>query len=93
MLSLPPWQRYKINNVLVSLLFPDGLSAAAQKKFFDKIIESDFNPLFSQGITGPDGENIKVEIFGQVSFLIVIVKCVCCFALLSYHHTHNRHWI
>jgi hypothetical protein len=38
-LSLPPWSRYKANNILISMLLPDGLSGNAYKKFFDKVIE------------------------------------------------------
>ena len=66
-LSLPPWLRYKVDNILISMLFPDGLSAHAQKKFFDKIIKEDFLPLFTEGVTDPIAGNIvKVEIFGTV---------------------------
>ena len=36
-LSLPPWLRFKADNVLISMLIPSTLSAAAQKKFFDKV--------------------------------------------------------
>ena len=64
-LSLPPWQRYKENNILISVLFQDGLSAKAQKKFFDKIIEVDFKPLFTEGVQDKWGDNIRVEIFGH----------------------------
>ena len=61
-LSHPPWLRYKQDNILISFLFPDGLSAKAQKKFFDKIIEDDLEPVFTQGIC--EG-TIQVEIFGH----------------------------
>ena len=63
-LSHPPWLRYKSDHILASFLLPDGLSAAQQKKFFDKIIELDYNPLFTEGITDPSGRVFKVEIFG-----------------------------
>ena len=65
MLSLPPWLRYKVDNILVNFLFPDGLSAEGQKKFFDKIIETDFNPLFKEGII-VDGDRVQVQIFATV---------------------------
>ena len=64
-LSLPPWLRYKQDNILISMLVQDGLSAEAQKKFFEKIIEVDFKPLFTEGVQSKCGNNIPVEIFGQ----------------------------
>ena len=45
----------------------DGLSAEAQKTFFDKMIEVDFKPLFAEGVSDPYGQRIRVEIFGQVN--------------------------
>ena len=62
-LSLPPWLRYKVNNILISVLIPEGLSAAAQKNFFDHIIAVDYNPLFTEGID-VDGIHYDVQIFG-----------------------------
>ena len=62
-LSLPPWLRYKVNNILVSVLIPDGLSAASQKNFFDHIIAVDYNPIFADGID-VDGIHYDVQIFG-----------------------------
>ena len=66
-LSLPPWKRYKADNILVNFVMQDGLSSEAQKKFFDKIIECEFNPLVREGIEGPDGR-VAVVIFGMVSY-------------------------
>lgn len=71
-LSLPPWVRYKANNILISMLLQDGLSSVHQKKFFDKVIDDDFLPLFTNGIKDSHGNTVKVEIFGQVC-----LKCVC----------------
>ena len=65
-LSQPPWERYKEDNIMICFLMQDGLSAEAQKKFFDKIIEVDFRPLFMEGVTDSHGNRIRVEIFGQV---------------------------
>ena len=64
-MSLPPWIRYKVDNMLISMLIPATLSAKAQKKYFDKVIELDFGPMAIEGIRGPDGP-VKVEVFGQV---------------------------
>lgn len=65
-LSLAPWLRYKADNILISMLFQDHMSGEEQKKFFDHIIEVDFKPLFTEGVKGPDGHMIPVEIFGHV---------------------------
>ena len=66
-LSLPPWERYKTKNILISMLLPDGLSGKQYKKFFDKVIETDYLPLFTEGIKDSLGNKVQVEIFGQVS--------------------------
>ena len=71
-LSLPPWSRYKANNILISMLLPDGLSGNAYKKFFDKVIEVDYLPLFQQGIKDSLGNKVQVEIFGTVSVLFIL---------------------
>ena len=72
-MSLPPWERYKEKNMLVSMLLPSELSAAAQKKYFDKIVEVDYNPMLLDGIQGYlDGEVIRVQIFLQVRFSFVL---------------------
>lgn len=89
-LSYPPWLRYKSNNILISMLFPDGLSAAEQKKFFDHVIEVDYKPLFTQGIQGIGGDRIKVEIFGQVSACIIVTVDLF---LPSFLLPACRHWI
>ena len=43
-----------------------------QKKYFDKVIEVDFNPLLTEGIITPFGDRIKVQIFGHV-------RCMCVY--------------
>ena len=63
-LSLPPWLRYKADNILINMLLPDGLSAEGAKKFFDKVIEVDFKPLFTEGFKTVGGHTARVEIFG-----------------------------
>ena len=66
-LSLPPWLRYKAENMLISMLIPEHLSAQEQKKFFDKVIEVEFNPLLREGFVGPEGRRLKVSILGSVT--------------------------
>lgn len=68
-LSLPPWLRYKENNILMSLLIPEHLSAPSQLKYFKRVIRDELNDLVRTGIRGPDG-NIKVLVFGQVGVCI-----------------------
>lgn len=80
-MSLPPWSRYKVDNILISMLLPDGLSSAAQKKFFDKVIEVDFLPLFSRGVKHSSGHNVRVEIFGQVCDCFTIYHYLCIISL------------
>ena len=63
-LSMPPWHRYKVDNILIGMLIPDGLSAAAQQNFFNKVIEVDLNPLYTDGFV-VDGKRYRVQIFGQ----------------------------
>ena len=76
-LSLPPWERYKEKNVLLSMLLPSELSAASQKKYFDKVVEVDYNPMLVHGIQGYlDEEILRVEIFLQVGFSFVLVSSV-----------------
>ena len=54
------------------MLLPDGLSGNAYKKFFDKVIEVDYLPLFQQGIKDSLGNKVQVEIFGTVSVLFIL---------------------
>jgi len=65
-LSLPPWLRYKADNILVSMLIPSELSATAQKKYFDKVVANDYNPMFEDGLINSFDETIRVQIFAQV---------------------------
>ena len=79
--SLPPWLRYKEDNILISMLFPDHLSPAAQKKFFDKVIAEDFNPMFAEGVAF-NGRTCKVEIFGHVSSVMILI-CMHAYLIAS----------
>lgn len=65
LLSLPPWLRYKANNMLMSLLIPETLSAQSQRKYFKRVIRDEFNVLVRTGISTPSG-NVKVKVFAQV---------------------------
>ena len=51
----------------MSLLIPETLSAASQRKYFKRVIHDELNVLVRTGLAGPDG-NIKVKVFAQVGF-------------------------
>lgn len=79
-LSLPPWLRYKVNNILMSVLIPESMTARSQRKFFRRMIKDEFNVLVRTGITTPWGK-MKVKVFAQVYRHS---------ALLDYmHHMHH----
>ena len=44
----------------------DGLSSEAQKKFFDKIVATDLEPLFTEGVKDSWGNKVRVEVFVTV---------------------------
>lgn len=68
LLSLPPWLRYKADNMFISMLIPSDLSPDAQRKYFEKVIECDLNPMMREGLDVPGIEYpVKVQIFAQVS--------------------------
>ena len=84
-LSLPPWLRYKEMNIQISMLLPDELSAAQQKKFFDKVIEVDYNPMYKEGITDAfTGDKIQVQMFGQTMDLKGREKLLSQISVQSY---------
>ena len=65
-LSLPPWLRYKADNMLISMLIPSNLSAAQQRKYFEKVVQDDLNPILTEGIECPcHGDPISVKVFGE----------------------------
>ena len=66
-LNLPPFLRYKADNMLTSMLIPSQLSAAAQSKYFEKVCVDDLNPLLERGIRpcATYGGTVKVKVFGQ----------------------------
>ena len=64
-LSLPPWMRYKVNNILISVLIPESMKARSQRKFFRRMIQDEFNVLVRTGIDTPWGK-MKVKVFAQV---------------------------
>ena len=65
-LSLPPWLRYKEDNILISMLIPSTLSATSQRKYFQHVCDYELNPLATTGIPcqSVPGESIKVKVFG-----------------------------
>ena len=65
LLSLPPWMRYKEDNMFISMLIPSTLSAKSQKKYFDYVLATDINPMVRDGLQSPVGP-AQVGIFGQV---------------------------
>ena len=72
LLNLPPWIRFKVDNMFISMLIPHDLSPKAQKKYFDKVIACDLNPMMREGLHVADDEPpVLVKIFGQV-------RCLCC---------------
>ena len=57
--SLPPQERYKSKNMLLSMYIPEKFSSSHQKKFFDYIIDQELRPLHHTGIDG-----MAIRVFG-----------------------------
>ena len=62
--SLPPALRTKEEFMLLSMLFPNGLKAQSQKKYFDFIVGVELNPLATVGVRHAGGST-KVIVFGS----------------------------
>jgi hypothetical protein len=62
-LSLPPHMRYDPDNMLTWALIPADMSAEAQLKYWQHLIEKELNPIQIKGVPGPDGP-VKVKLFG-----------------------------
>ena len=62
-LSLPPWARYDVRNMFLSMLIPSSLTTKAQRKYFEHVCRVDFNPAATKGVMGPAGP-CKLVIFG-----------------------------
>ena len=62
-LSLPPHMRYDPDNIMIWLLVPNEMSAAAQLKYFQYVTRTELNPLQSNGLRGPDGP-VQIKLFG-----------------------------
>lgn len=45
------------------LLIPADMSAEAQLKYFKYVVQTELNPLQSQGVPGPDGP-VQIKLFG-----------------------------
>ena len=63
-LSLPPQVRTRPEFMLLSMLMPSSLKAAAQKKYLDFLC-IELNMLSTIGLRIPGGEQIKVKVFGS----------------------------
>ena len=87
-LSLPPWLRYKEDNMLMSLLIPETLSAASQRKYFKRVIHDELNGLVRTGLAGPDG-NIKVKVFAQVGLHRPHTCHVIILHIQFHRHVHS----
>ena len=76
--NLPPWIRYHVDNMFISMLIPHDLSPASQRKYFEKVIECDLNPMIRTGIDLGDGSAppVVVKVFGQVLFLFLSGMCL-----------------
>ena len=62
-LSLPAHLRYDPDNMIVWLLIPSSMSAQSQLKYFEYLARAELNPLFDDGVPGPDGP-VKIKLFG-----------------------------
>jgi hypothetical protein len=62
-LSLPPWARYDVRNMFLSMLIPNSLATKAQCKYTAHVCRVDFNPAATKGVMGPAGP-CKLVIFG-----------------------------
>ena len=65
LLNLPPWIRFKVENMFISMLIPHSLSPQAQRKYFNKVIEVDLNPMAREGLHVDKGPPVYVKVFGQ----------------------------
>lgn len=61
--SLAAHLRYDPDNMTVWMLIPADMSAEAQLKYFNHIVETELNPLIEHGVPGPDGP-VRVKLFG-----------------------------
>ena len=62
-LSLPAHLRYDPDNMIIWMLIPSSMSAQAQLKYFNYLAVNELNPLFEDGVPGPDGP-VKIKLFG-----------------------------
>lgn len=88
LLNFPPWLRFKVDNMFISMLMPHDLPPKSQKKYFDKIIENDFNPMAREGLRDGDGRRVVVKIFGQVDF-VILYYCTSLIYVLTPQHSQT----
>ena len=72
LLNLPPWIRFKVENIFISMLIPHTLSPQAQRKYFNKVIEVDLNPMAREGLHVDQGPPVYARVFGQVRVMHAI---------------------
>ena len=61
MLSFPPHQRYKAENMLLYLLLKNSLSAKQQRKYFTYVVKDELADLHTNGING-----MIIRVFGAL---------------------------
>ena len=57
-LSLPPTERYKVENMLLLMLLPSTMKGVDSKKYYDFAAKFELNEMFHAGIDG-----VKVKVF------------------------------
>ena len=62
-LSQGPHERYDPDNMMSWMLIPNEYSAETQEKFFKYVIETEMNPLMTEGVEGPDGP-VTIKVLG-----------------------------
>ena len=56
--SLPPTERGKVENMLISIVFPTSVKGEHQRKYYNFMASYELNGLYTQGVDG-----LKVKIF------------------------------
>jgi len=104
-LSLPPTLRYDPDNMMSWMLIPSTMSTENQMKYFKYVVKTELNPLFKNGVPGPDG-NVKIKLFGasldlkgkekfynQVYYTVLFVSMQLLSLTFTTHKTDRRHRI
>jgi len=62
-LSLPPQSRYDPDNIIKWMVIPNEMVSSSQLKYFQYVTRTELNPLFTHGVSGPDGP-VLIKLFG-----------------------------